>query len=400
MSTPIAVEKKRTLTKKRAQKKVAAAVKPTQPLNVKIEPPEIDLTAPLPPASPSEDPILLVGANEPKRKSSLLIKEVDEKHADLVDFEMELNLPPNKDHSTSSPAVSAEAGPSAFDFGFEEERMHYAGNDQWTDSDDDDEAVEGEGDFTGKFYMYSVPTKMDPPTSATRNRMEQFGRPISPHPNHLSFEEEEVEMDNDTEHKKIREEQELQVSQEQEQEHPDSSMQEGNVPERSGYQDSKGRRLTLSELEAKKFGSSENVPIQIEADIPNYIPQEIPVCGSLESEEHFDSTESSLQDISADFNTSASTNEEYNDTVRSALRILQLELIMFSLKKIVQGSNEDTINRNPSIVSEVETNVDQSTGETYHHVHKAQTEEASLENDQVRNFILNLNNRSSITVLC
>lgn len=53
----------------------------------------------------------------------------------------------------------------------------------WTDSDDDDdELMSGEGEYTGKWTMRLVPTKQDPPSSATRSRMDSWGRPISPHP--------------------------------------------------------------------------------------------------------------------------------------------------------------------------------------------------------------------------
>ena len=60
----------------------------------------------------------------------------------------------------------------------------------WSDSDDDREVatgenedkMEGRGEYTGKWRMMKVRTKADPPSSATRGRMEQWGRPISPFP--------------------------------------------------------------------------------------------------------------------------------------------------------------------------------------------------------------------------
>ncbi len=55
-------------------------------------------------------------------------------------------------------------------------------DDGWSDSDDDDVEMQGQGDYTGKWKMKLVKTKNDPPSSATRTRMEHWGRPISPYP--------------------------------------------------------------------------------------------------------------------------------------------------------------------------------------------------------------------------
>jgi hypothetical protein len=54
------------------------------------------------------------------------------------------------------------------------------GDDSWSSSDDG--SSEQEGEYTGKFRVVNVPTKADPPTSMTRERLEQWGRPISPFP--------------------------------------------------------------------------------------------------------------------------------------------------------------------------------------------------------------------------
>jgi hypothetical protein len=66
----------------------------------------------------------------------------------------------------------------------------------WSDSDDDDadlsdggrhdKHVEGEGEYTGKWRMLTVRTKLDPPSSATRDRMEEWGRPITPFPKRIA----------------------------------------------------------------------------------------------------------------------------------------------------------------------------------------------------------------------
>jgi len=54
------------------------------------------------------------------------------------------------------------------------------GEDSWSSSDGG--SSEQEGEYTGKFRVMNVPTKADPPTSGTRDRIEQWGRPISPFP--------------------------------------------------------------------------------------------------------------------------------------------------------------------------------------------------------------------------
>ena len=50
----------------------------------------------------------------------------------------------------------------------------------WSDSDDDGFNLTGE--YTGKYKLLRIPTKADPPTSGTRERMESWGRPVSPFP--------------------------------------------------------------------------------------------------------------------------------------------------------------------------------------------------------------------------
>jgi hypothetical protein len=54
------------------------------------------------------------------------------------------------------------------------------GEDSWSSSDGGNS--EQEGEYTGKFRVVHVPTKVDPPTSGTRGRIESWGRPISPFP--------------------------------------------------------------------------------------------------------------------------------------------------------------------------------------------------------------------------
>ena len=68
-----------------------------------------------------------------------------------------------------------------------EEPVWQEGPSGWTASSDSEEPNEGlpfdqEGEYTGKFTSYVVPTKPDPPTTVQRERQEAWGRPISPFP--------------------------------------------------------------------------------------------------------------------------------------------------------------------------------------------------------------------------
>ncbi|KAA1476574.1 hypothetical protein DENSPDRAFT_843562 [Dentipellis sp. KUC8613] len=156
-------------------------------LVIKKELPEIDLSRPAPPPSPTEDPLLLQGP--PHRKSASRATSV----VNSRDTPPILSSPPDP-HAASPPRTldfsftSAGASsppdrhdelppPPAFDF--------TAGADPADDDSSSDHVADefsGEGEFTGKFRMMSVPTKMDPPTSETRDRIESWGRPISPFP--------------------------------------------------------------------------------------------------------------------------------------------------------------------------------------------------------------------------
>jgi hypothetical protein len=76
-------------------------------------------------------------------------------------------------------------------------------NGEWTDSDDEGERAggmegvdEGEGEYCGRWMTMLVRMKQDPPISATRGRIEEWGRPTSPFPKkvaRLAFLEEEGE---------------------------------------------------------------------------------------------------------------------------------------------------------------------------------------------------------------
>ena len=64
-----------------------------------------------------------------------------------------------------------------------EEPVWQEGPSGWSDSSDNEgPAFDQEGEYTGKFASYAVPTKPDPPTTVLRERQEAWGRPISPFP--------------------------------------------------------------------------------------------------------------------------------------------------------------------------------------------------------------------------
>ena len=64
-----------------------------------------------------------------------------------------------------------------------EEPAWQEGPSGWTESSDNEApAFDQEGEYTGKFTSYVIPTKPDPPTTIQRERQEAWGRPISPFP--------------------------------------------------------------------------------------------------------------------------------------------------------------------------------------------------------------------------
>ncbi|KAH9958013.1 hypothetical protein BC827DRAFT_1221608 [Russula dissimulans] len=151
-------------------------------VTIKKEPPEIDLSC-LPPPSPTDDPILLHGRPpRPRppvptnaRETPLLEstppglgKQLSPINRCALDFPLP-GIPSDiDDHEDSS-------FPEQPVFNFATN-----GEDSFTSSDGGDS--EQEGEYTGKFRELHVPTKADPPTSATRERIEKWGRPISPFP--------------------------------------------------------------------------------------------------------------------------------------------------------------------------------------------------------------------------
>ena len=186
---------------------------------VKQELPDIDLTLPMPPPSPTDDPLLLSGPPEldffpeptpPRRREmSVQVQAVDEdlppsspeppiamdEEEEAVRWDFNNSIAPNI--STDETFMQLDPGDAAvrlFD-------IAPSSNGGWSDSEDEqaggmEGVVEGEGEYTGRWKMMLVRTKQDPPSSATRGRMEEWGRPISPFPKKvakLAFLEEEEE---------------------------------------------------------------------------------------------------------------------------------------------------------------------------------------------------------------
>ncbi|KAH9049324.1 hypothetical protein EDB84DRAFT_1453445 [Lactarius hengduanensis] len=150
---------------------------------IKKEPPEIDLSRP-PPPSPTDDPILLHARLRSPRPSI----PTHARETPILE-----STPPGPSKQTSP------LKPSALDFPLpgipsdvednedpdipEQPVFNFAGaagGDPWSSSNEGES--EQEGEYTGKFRVVRVPTKTDPPTSATRERIEQWGRPLSPFP--------------------------------------------------------------------------------------------------------------------------------------------------------------------------------------------------------------------------
>jgi hypothetical protein len=173
--------------------------KKTLSITIKKEPPEIDLSR-LPPPSPTDDPLLLHGrVRRPRPSVPTNARETPV---------LESTPPrPGKQLSPLNPCAldfSLPGIPSDVDDNEDIESLKQPvfdlaanGEDSWSSSDGG--SSEQEGEYTGKFRVMQVPTKADPPTSGTRARIEQWGRPISPFPRRGSpIPELEHEEDNDS----------------------------------------------------------------------------------------------------------------------------------------------------------------------------------------------------------
>ena len=167
-------------------------------ITIKKEPPEIDLSR-LPPPSPTDDPLLLHG-RAPRPRPSV---PTNARETPLLE-----STPPRpgKQLSPLNPCAldfSLPGIPSDVDDyedidSLEQPVFNLAADGEDSCSSSDGGSSEQEGEYTGKFHVMQVPTKADPPTSGTRERIEQWGRPISPFPRRGSpIPEHEHEEDND-----------------------------------------------------------------------------------------------------------------------------------------------------------------------------------------------------------
>ncbi|KAF9258887.1 hypothetical protein L218DRAFT_1004415 [Marasmius fiardii PR-910] len=236
-----------TLTPSPSKPKRAPRKSVRKTLSVKIEPPsDMDalLKEPMPPASPTDDPLLLSGSVEPEEVTE------QESHMDIVAItprrpmrrvELQGSLPPSSPPSPESPLhdhvnenndLPISSSPvDGVDYFFPQEppntSMLTSDDDadmdinladaqgpiptfilpprgkvdqsiaEWSDGESEEdvgvehlrkgaeEVGQGEGEYTGRWRMWKVRTKADPPSSATRTRMDSWGRPISPYPPEL-----------------------------------------------------------------------------------------------------------------------------------------------------------------------------------------------------------------------
>jgi hypothetical protein len=215
--------------------RTAVKVKPER-LTSPFPLPPLDLSRPLPPPSPTDDPLLLVGPPAIVRRSATPSVVSNKTLVDIFvgvgggiirdDVGSPVPIPPEivpDDQSLWNIGLDlmdetallgvAFDGPSTFNATFESDDSdagHCINSDavdsrpqsapppvstpvafdpnQSTGShifhsdDENADAGEDEGEFTGRFKFYSVPVKHDPPSSATRARRENWGRPVSPFP--------------------------------------------------------------------------------------------------------------------------------------------------------------------------------------------------------------------------
>ncbi|KAF8962325.1 hypothetical protein BDZ97DRAFT_1825639 [Flammula alnicola] len=156
-------------------------------------PDDIDLSAPMPPPSPGPPEPPLDYYSSPRRSVS-------------VQAERDVRADKDGDPALDSEDVEAAEGMMRMDPRdaevspvrlFELDDLPGVDTGGWSDRKaaaagvDEEGVEEGEGEYTGR-------TKLDPPSSATRERMEEWGRPISPFPKIKKLDllgEEEEEQD-------------------------------------------------------------------------------------------------------------------------------------------------------------------------------------------------------------
>ncbi|KXN84110.1 hypothetical protein AN958_00435 [Leucoagaricus sp. SymC.cos] len=307
---------------------------------VKLEMPDVDLNAPMPPPSPGDDPLLLSSSVEPELRSSTPTKsrsralwmdsEDDEVSAGRRTISPTHSLPFQKlrfdDLPPSSPDESVEQPPPPI---IEEEDLDITPPDMpffelgdnanvdggWSDDEGGDLPMlpppdtvkgsptkEGEGEFTGKWLEVLVKTKADPPSSATRGRMDEWGNPKSPFP--LGIQETTGAVP-------VREEGDSMDS-------PGALIQEGssaedafklmgNRPHEDDDQDlpedediSQETQITADEDAQPTSIEEDDIPPLPETDEGDELPIDIPAPISPEQERHVEEEYSSLPSLPGD----------------------------------------------------------------------------------------------------
>lgn len=163
-------------------------------LQIKKELPEIDLNAPLPPPSPTDDPLLLHGPpHSTKRRPKAPRASIASTHSrDTPPISSSSPIRPSQAEDSHLPDLNFANMdvdsdddelpiPPLFDFGRPKNV-----DEPWTDDEQDGQDGPSEfdhtGEYTGRFKIITVPTKADPPSSMTRHRQDRWGKPISPFP--------------------------------------------------------------------------------------------------------------------------------------------------------------------------------------------------------------------------
>ena len=273
---------------------------------VKQELPDIDLTLPMPPPSPTDDPLLLSGPCEPdipleptsprRRELSSQARMEQEVDGDLppsspepplaVDDEEAVRvfncnrsenvaLETSTDESMQLDPDDAGISPVRL---FDLNGVFPSSNGGWTDSEQEPtlapggmEGVdEGEGEYTGRWRMMLVRTKQDPPSSATRGRMEEWGRPISPFPKkvaRLSFlEEQEDEREHqefDHQSKESQQEEEI-IRRDEEMREEEEVRQMSIEPEEEEEEEEEVRRMSVEPEQSLKKEEQEVRQLSVE----------------------------------------------------------------------------------------------------------------------------------------
>ncbi|KAI0827017.1 hypothetical protein BC628DRAFT_191476 [Trametes gibbosa] len=190
------------VSKSSKRKSVAPKHKKKLVIQVKTEPPEIDLLEPPPPPSPTDDPLLLKGKNRPRRQNkphvSALSTSSSTRARETPSIASSPVSPPHESGIGRLPDLNSSMDVSMRDASFDSMDDSFAGpsapvfdftdapeaSGVWDDQDSDDDSDEYDqtGEYTGRFKVLTVPTKADPPSSCTRTRQDAWGHPISPFP--------------------------------------------------------------------------------------------------------------------------------------------------------------------------------------------------------------------------